>query len=421
MLERNLGAGGFGEVWLGRHSLLKQRRVFKFCFRADRVRSLKREVTIFRLLRERVGEHPHIVTMHDVYLDMPPFFLVMDYVEGAALPAWAEAQGGLEAVPRAVRLELVAQVADALHAAHGAGVIHRDVKPSNVLVGGATDAPQVKLADFGIGQVVSAEALGGITQLGFTQTMISTDSYSGTQLYLSPELLTGRPATEGSDIYSLGVVLFQMLAADFTRPLTVDWADAIDDPLLVEDLRRCFASDPQKRFGDAAQLATQVRTLPQRGAARTAEEARRANAERLAFRRGVLRAAAVALVVVSVIAGLAAVAWRQRQQARRSAEVAAAERARAERMLTRLELERAEEALAAHDTPAGLAYLAGVVRRDPQHPVAVPRLLSALVFRPAAGADDCALLAAAAERIRAGAGGGGTARRGDARGATRAR
>ena len=65
ILEEKLGEGGFGEVWLGRNETLKEKRVFKFCFRADRVRSLKREVTLFRLLKERVGKHPNIVGIQD--------------------------------------------------------------------------------------------------------------------------------------------------------------------------------------------------------------------------------------------------------------------------------------------------------------------------------------------------------------------
>jgi class 3 adenylate cyclase len=134
VLEAKLGEGGFGEVWLGRHAAMKERRVFKFCFRADRVRSLKREMTLFRLIKERIGDHPNIVALREVYFDQPPFYVEMDYVAGQDLRTWCEAQGGADQVPLEVRLEIVAQVADALQAAHDAGVIHRDVKPANILV-----------------------------------------------------------------------------------------------------------------------------------------------------------------------------------------------------------------------------------------------------------------------------------------------
>ena len=190
-LERKLGEGGFGEVWLGRHDTLKERRVFKFCFRADRVRSLKREVTLFRVLKDKVGQHPNIVGIQEVFFDAPPFYIVMDYAEATDLRAWCEAQGGVGKVPLATRLEIVAQVADALQAAHEAGVIHRDVKPSNILVhtgrssrgnealnfvpaeGVEKNEPphvgcyevRAKLTDFGIGQVVTQEALAARTQI----------------------------------------------------------------------------------------------------------------------------------------------------------------------------------------------------------------------------------------------------------------
>src|SRR2546426_618047 len=134
VIEEKLGEGGFGEVWKARHEKLDEQRVFKFCFRADRVRSLKREVTLFRLLKERIGEHPNIVRLHDIYFDQPPFYLEEEYVSGKDLKSWCEAQGGVGKVPLEVRLEIVAQAADGLQAAHDAGVIHRDVKPGNILI-----------------------------------------------------------------------------------------------------------------------------------------------------------------------------------------------------------------------------------------------------------------------------------------------
>ncbi|MBI3414742.1 MAG: protein kinase [Verrucomicrobia bacterium] len=344
-LVEKLGEGGFGEVWLGRHDTLKQLRVFKFCFRADRVRALKREVTLFRLLQERVGEHPNIMRLLEVFFDEPPFYLEMEYVEGKDLKSWCEAQGGVEKIPLATRLEIVAQAADALQAAHDAGVIHRDVKPGNILAqnssrrkealtfspgtgAGKNEPPnvgcyevQVKLTDFGIGQVVSEEYLAGRTRAGFTQTLLgSTSSHTGTQMYMAPELLAGKPASTRSDIYSLGIVLYQLLVGDFARPLTTDWTDHVSDPLLRDDLKHCFAGNPQDRFAGAAQLAKNLRALPQRRAEFARQQAELVSREKAAYRRGMMRTAAVAAVIVVLIAGLALVARNQSKRAARNAE-----------------------------------------------------------------------------------------------------
>jgi WD40 repeat protein/serine/threonine protein kinase len=339
VLEEKLGEGGFGEVWKARHEKLQEFRVFKFCFRADRVRSLKREVTLFRLLKDRSGEHPHIVKLYDIYFDHPPFYLEEEYVEGKDLKTWWEAHGGVEKVPLELRLEIVAQAADGLQMAHDAGIIHRDVKPANILIrhpesevrgqgGGAAGfgvpplggraegmaargggdeggpaeagtpntsplAPrpsslQVKLTDFGIGQVISEEYLKGVTKAGFTQTMLgSTSSGTGTTMYLAPEIVAGKPATTRSDIYSLGVVLYQLLVGDFAQPVTTDWADDLTDPLLQDDLKHCFAGRPEDRCAGAAELARNLRSL---------EERRVACAERERLRRSAARRRLIALV-----------------------------------------------------------------------------------------------------------------------------
>ena len=326
VLEGKLGEGGFGEVWVARHQKLKERRVFKFCFRADRVRALKREMTLFRLLKEHVGDHPNIVRLHEVYLDKAPFYLEEEYVEGKDLKCWCEAQGGIDKVPQAVRLAIIAQAAEALQAAHDAGVIHRDVKPGNILVSGEPSGAKplvVKLTDFGIGQVVSAEALAGVTRAGFTQTILgSTSSQTGTQLYMAPELLAGKPASTRSDIYSLGVVLYQLLVGDFSRPVTGEWAEEIADPLLREDLKHCLVGKPEDRFTGVGQLAKNLRALPERRAEWDRREAEKAALERAAYRRGMIRTAGVATVILAAIAGLALVALQQSRRAEKGEQKA---------------------------------------------------------------------------------------------------
>jgi class 3 adenylate cyclase/dienelactone hydrolase len=326
LLERKLGEGGFGEVWLGRHQTMKERRVFKFCFRADRVRFLKREMTLFRLIKERIGDHPNIVALREVYFEAPPFYVEMDYVESKDLRTWSEERGGVPSVPLETRLELVAQIADGLQAAHDAGVIHRDIKPTNILVGkglahpasssplpsdgrgaGSEGSVQAKLTDFGIGQVVSEEYLAGVTRAGFTQTIMSSSStsHTGTQMYMAPELLAGKPASIRSDIYSLGVVLYQLVVADVTRPLTTDWAEAIADPLLRDDLKRCFAGNPEDRFANARELAKNLRALPQRRAALREHQAALAARERSARRAKLVGLAGAAVVVAALGLSLA--------------------------------------------------------------------------------------------------------------------
>lgn len=364
ILEEKLGEGGFGEVWKARHPRLKEYRVFKFCFRAERARALKREVTLLGLVKERIGEHPHIVRLHDVFLEAPPYYLEMDYVPGKDIRTWCEAQGGIENVPLATRIEIVAQAAEALQAAHDAGVIHRDVKPSNILVATSTSggpAVLAKLTDFGIGQVVSGEVLAGMTRAGFTQTLLTdaASSRSGTQLYMAPELFAGQPASTRSDIYSLGTVLYQLIAGDFTAPVTTDWADRISDPLLRDDLQPCFAGDPQKRYAGVAQLANRLRRLPERRQERVREQERLAARERAAYRRGILRTAAFALVLVTAFAGLAFFALDKARQEAHQRQRVETQELRLREGLYAADIRLAQQALAADDFSRAVTLLDG--------------------------------------------------------------
>ena len=279
LLVERLGAGGFGEVWIAEHARLRDRRAFKFCFDDERLRALKREVTLTRLLRTALGERDDIVRIFELKLDEPPFYLESEVAPEGNILQWAERQGGLAAVPLATRLELLAATATALAAAHSVGVLHKDIKPSNVLIFlDESGAPRPRLVDFGIGTLADSAVLAqfGVTGMGFTQ--LSQKDRGGTPFYRPPEYLAGRPYTVQGDIYGLGVMLYQMVIADAARPLAPGWERNVPDEFLRADIAACVDGDPTRRLPSATDLATRLRSLDSRRSdeeTRLAEESRR--------------------------------------------------------------------------------------------------------------------------------------------------
>ncbi len=305
ILERALGEGGHGEVWLAAHAKTHERRVFKFARDGAGLTALKREITLFRLLNDTLGERADLVPILDWNLEEPPYFLESAWSPAGSLLDWSEAIGGIDTVPLPQRLELVAEAADALAAAHGVGVLHKDIKPGNVLVElDAAQTPRARLGDFGSGRVLDPDQLDalGITRLGYTHTQAdSAGATSGTPLYTAPEVLAGQPPTIRSDIYSLGVLLYQMAVGDLRRPLAPGWERGIDDPLLREDIAACVDGDPSRRLADAAELARRLRSF----------DARRAEREKLVTHEAEIRRTREALAQAQArrrwLAALAAV------------------------------------------------------------------------------------------------------------------
>jgi class 3 adenylate cyclase/WD40 repeat protein len=310
VLERSLGQGGFGEVWLAQHRETCERRVFKFCFDAERLRSLKHELALFRYIRESLGVRPDIAALYDVQLETPPYFLESEYCAGGVLSDWFAEKSRAGGVPLAQRLGIVVRVARALAAAHSVGIIHKDVKPANIFIEERDGIVQPRLADFGIGVLVDRSRMQGLNVTitsGFTIPQDS--SLTGTGIYLAPEYWSAenKPSIQG-DIYSLGVLLYQLVVGDFARPIGIGWERQIDDPLLVEDITHCIDVDPGRRFASALQLAERLETLDARRAEKAAAAAavERERQQQLAMEqaRERQRKARIAAAVFVVIAGL---------------------------------------------------------------------------------------------------------------------
>jgi DNA-binding winged helix-turn-helix (wHTH) protein/TolB-like protein len=311
-LVRRLDLSPSSEVWLAEHPKTHDARVFKFALDDVRLKGLKREVTVARLLRESLGERPDFVRVLEWNFETHPYFIETEYA-GPNLAEWAEAQGGIGRVALDARVKLLTDVAEAVAAAHTSDVLHKDLKPGNILVSAAVDgSPRIKIADFGSASLLAPSRLSafGITNLGFTQSgTAGNESLSGTVTYLAPEVLAGQSPTASSDVYALGVFLYQLVVGDFRRPFAPGWETDVADPLIRDDIARAAAGDPSRRFRSAADLVDRLNNLDHRRreqdeARRRAQADERQQSKSLARRRWFAAAsvAALAAVVVAAIA-----------------------------------------------------------------------------------------------------------------------
>jgi len=315
-LVQQLDTGHNGEVWLAEQPKTSELRVFKFC-NADRLAALKREVTVFRFLRESLADASRIVHIFEWNLDAHPYFLEAEY-GGLNLAQWAENRGGSAKIPLPTRIGMLADIARIVAAAHAAGVLHKDLKPSNILVAPKPEGGwHIKIADFGSASLTDPsrlEAL-GITNLGFTQTAEHLSSaLTGTLMYIAPELLSGASPTAASDVYALGVILYQSVIGDFRKPLTAGWEEGIEDPLIREDIRATACGEPARRLPGAAELAQHLDDLDHRRAERARREDASARARVAERKRADARARRpwIALFGVAILSLLASLYFLRR-------------------------------------------------------------------------------------------------------------
>jgi len=317
-LKRRLGASG--ETWLGEHTATGEQRVFKFALSPRGLSALKREVTLYRLLRQSLLDAAPIVELLDWNFDEPPWFIEAEYCALGSLAEYLEQCGGAKALPLPKRLDIVVQIAEALAKVHALGILHKDLKPANILMSPSHDGrPRVHLGDFGAGRLIDLNKLEAlaITRLGFTQFTESSggggssSTSAGTPLYYAPEVLSGQPATLKADIYALGVILYQLVAGDMRRRSAPAVGLVFDADRLREDTAKAPAGTPAERMGDAQLLGDRLRRLEERRKLATAESQERALAAALKHklaqaqaRRKGYQAAAIALGL-----GLALSVW----------------------------------------------------------------------------------------------------------------
>ncbi len=279
-----LGAGGMGEVWRAEDTRLLREVAIKIL--SERIandpewkaRFLREARTIAQM------NHPNIATIFSIEQEAEKLFIVMELVEGESL-ATVLARGPL---PPKEAVNIIRQVAEALAEAHEKGVVHRDVKPDNIIVG----KRGVKVLDFGIAkQVVSTGDAPTLTQAGLIV---------GTPFYMSPEQALGRPVDVRSDLFSLGVLLYEavtgkrpfegesvtetMMNIIMQEPGDLAFVAPAAPASLVEVVNRALQKKPERRFGSAGEMVDALSHVDfARPAAKTPPKAAKVDAPTVAM------------------------------------------------------------------------------------------------------------------------------------------
>ncbi len=257
-IEAELGRGSMGVVYKGHHPSLNIPVAIKVVHEHSGNQALRH-----RFEREAAAiaslNHPGIVRLYDFDSDRDRLFMVTEYVNGRSLASWLQEMGSLRLE---LALDIFQQVLMAVQAAHEQGVVHRDLKPENILISGQG---KVKVLDFGVAKLLDESP--ELTADGFTV---------GTPKYMAPEQLRGDPVDARADIYSLGILLYEMLngTAPFTGNASAIMHAHVFEPVppsdripesLMQVIRRALAKMPGERQSTCAEMGAEIRTLARSG------------------------------------------------------------------------------------------------------------------------------------------------------------
>src|SRR5437667_1056730 len=263
-IRAQIGEGGMGEVYLAEDTQLGRRVAIKLL----PPETLSDEKARRRLVREARAaaklDHPNICAIHEVGEEDGRSFIAMQYVEGGTLDA------RIKSKPLELKesLTIAAQIADALAEAHSHGIVHRDIKPSNIMI---TSRGQAKVMDFGLARVIA----GAVESEAETQSLLTTPgTILGTMPYMSPEQVRGEVLDARSDIFSFGVVLYEMLSG--RQPFASESAAATISAILNEEpptllryapdlpeelqriARKCLEKDRERRYQTMRDVAIEL-------------------------------------------------------------------------------------------------------------------------------------------------------------------
>lgn len=254
LLDERIAVGGFGEVWKAHHHVFHETVAIKLPTDPDYVRHLQREGLAAHALR-----HPNIVRVIDLDPYATPPYLVTEYVDGPSLRRIIERHP--DGLPIEPVIAILYGTLAALSAAHQAGVVHRDIKPDNILIAGGPELSdmtpaRVRVTDFGLGRC-SQTAAGAMVQSG----SIVNDTgrhLAGTIAYMSPEQRDGLVVDARSDLYSLGVVLHEMLTGVLPQGTDLPGSIRRDVPQWLDEIfERCYARR-ERRFTSSRQIQEMI-------------------------------------------------------------------------------------------------------------------------------------------------------------------
>jgi non-specific serine/threonine protein kinase len=261
------------EVWRAKHHKTGETRIFKFASDSMGLHSIQREVTLFRVLSSAYEQNLPVGKVLEWNFETEPFFLECEDA-GLDLKRWASTANNLSSLSLEKRIGLGIHICDAVNQVHELGILHRDIKPSNIIIQEKSGEFVIKLIDFGSGFLLDRNNLErfDISPLGLAD---KTDNmYHTTPIYLAPELIEDQNLNHSirSDIYSLGMVIYQLITEQLGMPIGSDWQKNIDDPLIKDDIYKATNSNPEERFTSAAELAKNLRGLPLRHQQKTEAE-----------------------------------------------------------------------------------------------------------------------------------------------------